>query len=71
MQRTWTAPQYEESNLGSEIGTYWEQDEDDPSFSFTRKTSPRRRAVARDAEARLVPSDTPVGAAQATDEPCE
>jgi hypothetical protein len=31
MQRTWTAPLFEEGNLGSEIGTYWEQDEDDPS----------------------------------------
>jgi hypothetical protein len=45
MQQTWTAPLFEEVNLGSEIGTYYE-DEDDPSFLFTRKTSIRRRAGA-------------------------
>jgi hypothetical protein len=36
MQKTtWTVPQFEEINLGSEIGTYYE-DEDEPSFVVRR-----------------------------------
>jgi hypothetical protein len=42
---TWTAPQFEELNLGSEIGTYYEE-EDDPSFLVSRTTSARRRPFA-------------------------
>jgi len=34
---TWTKPEFEEVNLGSEIGTYYEDDED-PSF-LTRRGS--------------------------------
>ena len=49
MQRkTWAVPEFEEINLGSEIGTYYE-DEEDPSFSFIRsldQTGIRRRPYA-------------------------
>jgi hypothetical protein len=66
MHQTWTAPLFEEGNLGCEIGTYYE-DEDDPSFSFTRKTSRRARSAARGAEA---PRTLPGGKAEAAKE-CE
>lgn len=33
---TWAAPEFEELNLGSEIGTYYE-DEGDPSFLVGRE----------------------------------
>lgn len=33
---TWAAPEFEELNLGSEIGTYYE-DEGDPSFLTGRE----------------------------------
>lgn len=75
MQQTWTAPLFEDVNLGSEIGTYYE-DEDDPSFLFTRKTSIRRRAVARPAPDALSsgglpdPLDPLSGAAQPVEKPC-
>jgi hypothetical protein len=65
MQQTWTAPRFEEVNLGSEIGTYYE-DEDDPSFLFTRKTTIRRRASAV-TPTRPAPTST---APDTTDETC-
>lgn len=68
MQQTWTAPVFEEVNLGSEIGTYYE-DEGDPSFLFTRKTSVRRRAAAPQAQPR--PAAERVAGAPAVDESCE
>jgi hypothetical protein len=68
MHQTWTAPLFEESNIGCEIGTYYE-DEDDPSFSFTRKPSQRGRSAARGAESSRT---SPGGkAAEAAKEPCE
>ena len=70
MQQTWTAPVFEEVNLGSEIGTYYE-DEDDPSFLFTRKTSIRRRAVWPPTEARPTPAEGTAVVTQAAEDPCE
>ena len=44
MPKSWTRPQFEEVHLGCEIGSRVE-DEDDPSFLFTRKTGVRRNAA--------------------------
>lgn len=38
-ETTWTAPAFEEVNLASEIGSYYEN-EDDPSFLKNRSMSP-------------------------------
>lgn len=44
---TWTVPQFEEINLGSEIGTYYE-DEDEPSFVVRRPPHVQRAPYARE-----------------------
>lgn len=44
-KNTWTAPQFEELNLGSEIGLYYE-DDDDPSFLVSRPLGARRQPFA-------------------------